>query len=88
MASRDLTYDAWQARRSENRRRRRLIEAGLPAFRRERLRRADEAAFLRRIGTPEDLIGPVASDAEVDRAQEDLVLFARRMRKRGSTPLS
>lgn len=80
MSSRDLSYAAWKLRRSQNRLRRRLLEAGLPPFRRERLRRPDEAAFLRSIGTPDELIGPVESDAEVDRAQQDLVRFARRAR--------
>ena len=80
MSSRDLSYASWELRRSRNRVRRGLLEAGLPPFRRERLRRPGEAAFLRSIDTPEELIGPVASDAEVDRAQEDLVRFARRIR--------
>jgi len=81
MSSRDLSYAAWRLRRSQNKIRRARLEKGLPPFRRDRPRRPGEAAFLRSIGTPEQLIGPVASDAEVDRAQEDLVGFARRIRK-------
>jgi hypothetical protein len=80
MSDRDLSYSAWQARRRRDAARAARLDAGLPPFRRLRLRSASEAAFLRRIGTPESLIGPVASDEDVERQRRDLVDFARRLR--------
>lgn len=76
----DFTYAAWQARRGRRSDRLARLNAGLPPYRRERLRGAAEAATLRRLGTPEELIGPVGSDAEVDQQRAELVAFARRLR--------
>lgn len=80
MSLRDLSYAAWQARRRSSSERLNQLNAGLPAYRRERLRGAVEADVLRRRGTPETLIGPVGSDAEVERERAELVTFARRLR--------
>lgn len=80
MSERDLSYSTWQARRGRSATRRARLNAGLAPFRRERLRGAAEARFLRQLGTPEPLIGPVGSDAEVERKHAELVEFARRLR--------
>ena len=80
MSERDLSYSAWQARRGRGAARLAYLNAGLPSFRRERLRGEDEARFLRRIGTTESLIGPVGTDEKVEREQAELVEFARRLR--------
>jgi len=80
MSVRDLSYAAWQARRGRSSERLNQLNAGLPPYRRERLRGAVEADVLRRLGTPEALIGPVGSDAEVERERAELVAFARRLR--------
>jgi hypothetical protein len=80
MSERDLSYSAWQVRRGRGAARRALLDAGLPPFRRDRLRSATEARFLRQVGTPERLIGPVGTDQEVEREQAELVEFARRLR--------
>jgi hypothetical protein len=82
MTNRDLSYMAWRSRRSASRARTARLNAGLPPFERLRLRGPDEAAFLRRVGTPEALIGPVGSDAEVALERQALVRFARRIRMR------
>jgi hypothetical protein len=79
MTERDLSYAAWRRRRNQTSRAARL-DAGLPPFRRLRLRAPGEAAFLRRIGTPEALIGPVGTDEAVARQRRELVSFARRLR--------
>lgn len=79
MTKRDLSYSAWQRRRSQTSRAVQL-DAGLPPFRRLRLRSPGEAAFLRRIGTPETLIGPVGTEEAVTRERRELVSFARRLR--------
>lgn len=64
------------------------LAAGLPAYRRERPRGQSEASFLYRIGTPEHLIGPVASDETVAGERAALIEFARRLRARsGRNPL-
>jgi hypothetical protein len=44
------------------------------------LRSPEEAAFLRRLGTPESLIGPVGSDDSVAQERRELVEFARKLR--------
>jgi len=80
MSERDLSYAAWQARRGRSAARRARLNAGLPPFRRERPRAPAEARFLRELGTPEQLIGPVGTDEEVEREQAELVEFARRLR--------
>ena len=80
MTDRDLSYAAWRERRARRRARVARLDAGLPPFRRLRLRSPDEAAFLRRIGTPESLVGPVGSDDSVAEERRELVEFARRLR--------
>lgn len=80
MSERDLSYSAWLARRGRSAARRARLNAGMPQFRRERLRSEAEARFLRRIGTAEPLIGPVGTDEEVEREREELLEFARRLR--------
>ena len=81
MTRRDLSYAAWQARRGRTNARHAQLDAALPPYRRQRLRGDAEAQFLRRIGTPEPLIGPVGTDEEVAREQAELVEFARRIRR-------
>jgi hypothetical protein len=80
MTDRDLSYAAWRERRARRRARVARLDAGLPPFRRLRLRSPEEAAFLRRLGTPESLIGPVGSDDSVAQERRELVEFARRLR--------
>lgn len=82
MSERDLSYAAWQARRGRTHARLAELDAGLPPYRRERLRGTVEAAVLREGGTPEVLIGPVGSDDEVATERAELVEFARRLRER------
>lgn len=82
MRSRDLSYEAWLARRKRAASTLARLRAQLPPYRRERLRSEDEAAFLRSLGTPERLIGPVGSDDEVDEERAELVTFARELRTR------
>ena len=53
------TYEAWQAERARNAAWVAQIERALGPYRRERPRDPDEARLLRKIGTPERLIGPV-----------------------------
>jgi hypothetical protein len=84
MPKRDLSYAAWQARRAGNAARCAAIDAGLPPYRRERLRAPSEAQFLRELGTPEELIGPVGTDEEVARERAELVEFARRLRAKAA----
>lgn len=80
MSDRDLSYAGWRARRPRNAARCARIDAGLPPYRRRRLRSAEEARVLRRLGTPEALIGPVGSDDAVERERLELLRFARRLR--------
>jgi hypothetical protein len=77
MSRRELTFESWESRRGRTADRCAQIDAALPPFQRERLRSREEAEFLRSIGTPENLIGRVASDADVDRERADLAEFAR-----------
>lgn len=84
MSDRDLSFEAWQSRRGRTAARCARIDAALPPFRRERLRSREEAEFLRSIGTPENLIGPVASDDEVERERADMSEFARELRSRAT----
>lgn len=84
MTERDVSYVGWQARRRRGAARRVRLDAGLPPFRRQRLRSATEARFLRRIGTPEPLIGRIGTDEEVARERAELVEFARRLRTQGT----
>jgi hypothetical protein len=81
MNRRDLSYSAWIQRRQRGSARFARLDAGLPPFRRLRLRSPGEAAFLRRIGTPEPLVGPIGTDEAVARQRRELVSFARRLRE-------
>jgi hypothetical protein len=81
MGKRDLSYSAWQLRRRSSASRRARLNAALPPFRRRRLRAAAEARFLRRIGAPEPLIGPVGTDEQLARERAELIDFARRLRR-------
>lgn len=80
MSRRDLSYSALRDRRRRETPRVAQLDAGLPPFRRLRLRSPGEAAFLRRIGTREELVGPVGTDDAVARQRRELVNFARRLR--------
>jgi hypothetical protein len=80
MTNRDLSYAAWQSRRFSGAERRARLDAGLPPFRRQRLRTKEEARYLRSIGTDEALIGPIGTDEEVARQRAELLTFARRLR--------
>ena len=80
MNDRDLSVESQMARRKRSGARRARLAADFAPYRRERLRSESEARFLRRIGTPEDLIGPIGSDEEVAAQREELVEFARRLR--------
>jgi hypothetical protein len=57
------SYETWRAERARNTawvaRVERALAPALGPYRRERPRDPDEAGLLRRIGTPEELIGPV-----------------------------
>jgi len=77
---RDLSYAAWQSRRGGTAARRARLDVGLPPYRRQRLRGEAEARVLRRMGTPDALIGPLGTDDEIARQRNDLVEFARRLR--------
>jgi hypothetical protein len=80
MSNRDLSYAAWRERRGRKPARVVRLDLGLPPFRRLRLRSPGEAAFLRQIGTPEVLVGPVGTDAAVAEQRRELLSFARRLR--------
>jgi hypothetical protein len=86
MSKRDLSYSAWSERRRRQAPRAVQLDAGLPPFRRLRLRSPGEAAFLRRIGTREELIGPIGSDDAVARQRRELVTFARQRRMSSDRP--
>lgn len=58
MIKRDNSYQAWQAEQTEMEAWCATVEAALPPIQRALPRDPAEAAFLRRIGTPENLIGP------------------------------
>jgi len=76
----DVSYEELRSRRERAAPRRRRLDAGLPPYRRERLRSESEARILRQIGTPEHLIGPTGTDEEVVAQREDLIAFARALR--------
>jgi len=81
MPERELDFQIQTARRERTAARRKRLAAGfLTPYRRDRLRSESEARLLRRIGTPEELIGPVGSDDEVAAERAALVEFARRQR--------
>jgi hypothetical protein len=76
------SFDAWQSARERDAAWCARVDAALPPFQRTRLRDPAEAEFLRSIGTPEELIGPVGTPEEVDAERADLLAFARRLRAR------
>ncbi|HEX4680494.1 MAG TPA: hypothetical protein VH210_14945 [Gaiellaceae bacterium] len=80
MSKRDLSFEAWESRRGRTAALCARIDAALPPFQRERLRSREGAEFLRSIGTPENLIGRIASDDELDREWADMINFARELR--------
>jgi hypothetical protein len=85
MAERELEPEPNGLRRDLPAPRRRRLAAGFATpYRRDRLRSESEARFLRRIGTPEHLIGPVGSDEAVAAERADLIEFARRRRSSAS----
>lgn len=53
-----MSFEQWRREAPERRARSAQILAGFGPARREKPRDPDEAEFLRRIGTPERLIGP------------------------------
>jgi hypothetical protein len=64
MTTKELDIEQWRCEAPE---RRTKIERALVGFgppRRQKPRRAFEAEFLRRIGTPERLIGPTTTEPE------------------------
>ena len=81
MSERDLSYAAWRLRLARGATRRARLNALLPPYYRQRLRSDAEARFLRRIGTPERLIGPVGSEEKVAEERVELIEFARRLRR-------
>lgn len=60
MKTKTLTIEQWRREAPQLRGKSAQILAGFGPSRREKPRSASEAEFLRRIGTPERLIGPVA----------------------------
>jgi len=88
MTRRDLSYDELRGRGERTAARRRRLDAGLPAYRRERLRCEHEARVLRRIGTPEYLIGPTGTDDEVAVQRSELIAFARKLRASAGSQLT
>ena len=86
MTRRDLSYEAWRCARARNAAWCATVDAAVPRAPRVQLRDPDEAAFLREIGTPEELIGPVGTAEEVDAQRAELLEFARRLRERARAP--
>jgi len=85
MAEREIDFRTQMSRRDGAAVRRQRLAAGFATpYRRERLRSESEARFLRRIGTPEDLIGPVGTDDEVADERAALLEFARKRRSSAS----
>lgn len=86
MPDRELDFRPERTRQERAAARRRRLAAGfVTPYRRDRLRSESEARFLRRIGTPEELIGPVGSDDDVAAERAALLEFARRRRASAST---
>ena len=65
------SYEAWHGERARNAawvaQVERALEPALGPYRRERPRDPDEARLLRRVGTPERLIGPVETPSRRER---------------------
>lgn len=65
------SYETWRAERARNAvwvaQVERVLEPALGPYRRERPRDPDEARLLRKIGTPERLIGPVETPPRRER---------------------
>lgn len=86
MAEREIDFRTQMSRRDDTAARRQRLAAGFAtSYQRDRLRSESDARFLRRIGTPEYLIGPVGSDDEVAAERAALVEFARKRRSSAST---
>ena len=62
MPERRRTYAEWQARRSRSESWAQQVLRALPTRQRERPRDPEEAALLRELGTPEELIGPAREE--------------------------
>jgi hypothetical protein len=60
MKTKTITIDEWRRDAAVRRAKTAAILARVGPARRDKLRHPTEAAFLRRIGTPERLIGPEA----------------------------
>ena len=61
------SYESWKAGRPRAQAWADKVLRALPTTRRERPRDPDEAGLLRRIGTPEELIGPVEAPPRRER---------------------
>jgi hypothetical protein len=64
MSTKTIDIEQWQREAPERRAKIAKALAGFEPPRREKPRSAFEAEFLRRIGTPERLIGPITSEPE------------------------
>lgn len=60
MKQQTITFEEWRRDSARRREQTEQVLANLGPIRRDRPRQPTEAAFLRRIGTPERLIGPDA----------------------------
>jgi hypothetical protein len=71
MDSQFLSYQEWQTRRNKTEAWVHYVNELMPPYERKRPRDPDEAEFLRRIGTPDHLIGPVIDLGLPPRNEED-----------------
>jgi len=62
MSASALSYDEWRRNAPKVRAKSAALVAAFGEIRRGKSRTATEADFLRRVGTPERLIGPVRND--------------------------
>jgi hypothetical protein len=62
MSAPPLSYEAWRRNAPQVRAKTAALMAAFGEIRRDKPRTATEAEFLRRVGTPERLIGPVRKD--------------------------
>jgi hypothetical protein len=62
MSTRRITYAEWQAERERMAAWVELVDRAMPEYQRRRPRDPEEAAILRRMGTPERLIGPTRTN--------------------------
>ncbi len=77
------SYEQWQRERAENAAWVAAVDRALGPYRRERPRDPEEAALLRELGTPEELIGPIREEPRPGTyrvpavvATRDLIRFA------------